>query len=141
MRISDWISDVCSSDLDSSSTEPISLRYMRTGSSVRPMSSSFRLPVAVAVLSLLSSSTAASSCSSLSMTVMPISNSSDMMTSIFSEDIWSGGSTRSGEHTSELQSLMRTSYAVFCLKQKNITNTIQLDLHNEMSYCNSSISI
>src|SRR3546814_10220475 len=26
--------------------------------------------------------------------------------------------TRSEEHTSELQSLMRTSYAVFCLKQK-----------------------
>src|SRR3546814_2811021 len=29
--------------------------------------------------------------------------------------------TRSEEHTSELQSLMRISYAVFCLKKKNIT--------------------
>src|SRR3546814_4621833 len=29
---------------------------------------------------------------------------------------------RSEEHTSELQSLMRISYAVFCLKKKNITN-------------------
>src|SRR3546814_5535917 len=28
--------------------------------------------------------------------------------------------TRSEEHTSELQSLMRISYAVFCLKKKNI---------------------
>src|SRR3546814_8460765 len=28
-------------------------------------------------------------------------------------------SVRSEEHTSELQSLMRISYAVFCLKQKN----------------------
>src|SRR3546814_8485869 len=28
---------------------------------------------------------------------------------------------RSEEHTSELQSLMRISYAVFCLKQKNQT--------------------
>src|SRR3546814_1652447 len=28
---------------------------------------------------------------------------------------------RSEEHTSELQSLMRTSYAVFCLKKKKIT--------------------
>src|SRR3546814_1093223 len=27
---------------------------------------------------------------------------------------------RSEEHTSELQSLMRTSYAVFCLKNKNL---------------------
>src|SRR3546814_5783810 len=29
------------------------------------------------------------------------------------------GRDRSEEHTSELQSLMRTSYAVFCLKKKN----------------------
>src|SRR3546814_8867829 len=29
---------------------------------------------------------------------------------------------RSEEHTSELQSLMRSSYAVFCLKKKNIQN-------------------
>src|SRR3546814_6436594 len=28
---------------------------------------------------------------------------------------------RSEEHTSEIQSLMRTSYAVFCLKKKNTT--------------------
>src|SRR3546814_12933302 len=31
---------------------------------------------------------------------------------------------RSEEHTSELQSLMRISYAVFCLKKKTQTNTI-----------------
>src|SRR3546814_8579088 len=30
--------------------------------------------------------------------------------------------TRSEEHTSELQSLMRISYAVFCLKKKNKKN-------------------
>src|SRR3546814_2198807 len=29
--------------------------------------------------------------------------------------------SRSEEHTSELQSLMRNSYAVFCLKKKNTT--------------------
>src|SRR3546814_9196898 len=32
-----------------------------------------------------------------------------------------GQSARSEEHTSELQSLMRISYAVFCLKKKKIT--------------------
>src|SRR3546814_7664317 len=32
---------------------------------------------------------------------------------------------RSEEHTSELQSLMRISYAVFCLKKKNKTNKQQ----------------
>src|SRR3546814_4464571 len=31
-------------------------------------------------------------------------------------EVWKG---RSEEHTSELQSLMRNSYAVFCLKKKN----------------------
>src|SRR3546814_4843645 len=33
---------------------------------------------------------------------------------------------RSEEHTSELQSLMRISYAVFCLKKKKKTKTKQL---------------
>src|SRR3546814_7065802 len=33
-----------------------------------------------------------------------------------------GASGRSEEHTSELQSLMRISYAVFCLKKKNNTH-------------------
>src|SRR3546814_4151464 len=32
---------------------------------------------------------------------------------------------RSEEHTSELQSLMRISYAVFCLKKKNTTYIIK----------------
>src|SRR3546814_10588966 len=36
-----------------------------------------------------------------------------------------GRLSRSEEHTSELQSLMRISYAVFCLKKKNTTyNTL-----------------
>src|SRR3546814_3367048 len=33
---------------------------------------------------------------------------------------------RSEEHTSELQSLMRISYAVFCLKKKNIKHMLSL---------------
>src|SRR3546814_6960705 len=33
-----------------------------------------------------------------------------------------GGAGRSEEHTSELQSLMRNSYAVFCLKKKRKTS-------------------
>src|SRR3546814_8948552 len=38
---------------------------------------------------------------------------------------------RSEEHTSELQSLMRTSYAVFCLKKKN---TIQTHLQHTTTH-------
>src|SRR3546814_10826648 len=43
-------------------------------------------------------------------------------------DSRSGGMGRSEEHTSELQSLMRISYAVFCLKKKN--NNIQTKCRN-----------
>src|SRR3546814_6301289 len=38
---------------------------------------------------------------------------------------FSRGQDRSEEHTSELQSLMRISYAVFCLKKKKKTNKTQ----------------
>src|SRR3546814_3662681 len=45
-----------------------------------------------------------------------------------------GAAVRSEEHTSELQSLMRISYAVFCLKKNNNTNSINtqynsVDIH------------
>src|SRR3546814_3592872 len=43
--------------------------------------------------------------------------------------------TRSEEHTSELQSLMRISYAVFCLKKKNQQrNATRLKKHSSESY-------
>src|SRR3546814_5896374 len=42
-------------------------------------------------------------------------------TSSFSVSVVLPASGRSEEHTSELQSLMRISYAVFCLKKKNKT--------------------
>src|SRR3546814_7335147 len=43
-----------------------------------------------------------------------------------------GGHGRSEEHTSELQSLMRISYAVFCLKKKkkNTSNGNRTDISN-----------
>src|SRR3546814_2022037 len=40
---------------------------------------------------------------------------------------------RSEEHTSELQSLMRISYAVFCLK-KNIQLNSRVKIHNLLTY-------
>src|SRR3546814_9776995 len=40
------------------------------------------------------------------------------------------GVLRSEEHTSELQSLMRISYAVFCLKKKNKNHTHTKIKHN-----------
>src|SRR3546814_4495052 len=47
------------------------------------------------------------------------------------DDAAMGVTHRSEEHTSELQSLMRISYAVFCLKKKKIN--IQYKLHNHIN--------
>src|SRR3546814_10558370 len=44
-----------------------------------------------------------------------------VLCSLFVASAATGG--RSEEHTSELQSLMRNSYAVFCLKKKQSKNT------------------
>src|SRR3546814_7659307 len=57
-----------------------------------------------------------------------------------------GGHPRSEEHTSELQSLMRISYAVFCLKKKklydanhyNITKTVADTSTNHYSDVNNT---
>src|SRR3546814_3661313 len=44
---------------------------------------------------------------------------------------------RSEEHTSELQSLMRISYAVFCLKKKKITAIQQYKCHPQTRNTNN----
>src|SRR3546814_7195537 len=41
---------------------------------------------------------------------------------------------RSEEHTSELQSLMRISYAVFCLKKKKTQRNTQQDIQKHISH-------
>ncbi len=93
---------------DSSSTEPISRRYMRTGSSVRSAGSFFswvgdrlggdldQIVVSAAGSSSSSSSrspSASASASSWSTTLMPISLSIAKMSSIWSEVTSSDGST------------------------------------------------
>ncbi len=92
---------------DRSSTEPISRRYMRTGSSVRSAGSELRVATAVGRGASTSSppsassssaaaspvSLSASSASSLSTTLMPISLSIAFMSSIWSDEISSDGRT------------------------------------------------
>src|SRR3546814_1943944 len=47
---------------------------------------------------------------------------------------------RSEEHTSELQSLMRISYAVFCLKNKKIRQlNSNIHANNQTSHCQQTI--
>src|SRR3546814_5564925 len=45
---------------------------------------------------------------------------------------------RSEEHTSELQSLMRISYAVFCLKKKKLTNYTTEYKHQTKHHCSTN---
>src|SRR3546814_9141657 len=48
---------------------------------------------------------------------------------------------RSEEHTSELQSLMRISYAVFCLKKKKKTQTDSTLQYNNQTYTQNKTTI
>src|SRR3546814_4917994 len=112
MRISDWSSDVCSSDLvDENAGEPvhqacsISMRVPQKSLGCRNSTGLSWAPI----LGSPSPSTRAPS---------PLRRSRAARMS----------STRSEEHTSELQSLMRISYAVFCLKKKNATLRMSLSL-------------
>src|SRR3546814_6857795 len=94
MRISDWSSDVCSSDLRSTSDcEHARRRTAAKGLAIAPRrSGDERGRESVAVRFATAEETARSP---------------------------ARVNDRSEEHTSELQSLMRISYAVFCLKKKN----------------------
>src|SRR3546814_4773492 len=47
---------------------------------------------------------------------------------------------RSEEHTSELQSLMRSSYAVFCLKKKTNNSTETKNLIDDSAYANTRLN-
>src|SRR3546814_8558170 len=51
-------------------------------------------------------------------------SSSVMNDGVIDASLRVGHLKRSEEHTSELQSLMRISYAVFCLQKKNTTTSI-----------------
>src|SRR3546814_1290533 len=96
MRISDWSSDVCSSDL-------VSRRRIEVCRLADPLGRPGR---ADAVL-LGGQHTIAAP---LRIAAVAAAN----------ETVEIDRCARSEEHTSELQSLMRISYAVFCLKKKNI---------------------
>src|SRR3546814_5657864 len=93
MRISDWSSDVCSSDLEKA----------RRSLQDTPSSVAVTTARRIEEENLLS--------------LQEVYARTANVTETFS----AGGFTirgRSEEHTSELQSLMRISYAVFCLKKK-----------------------
>src|SRR3546814_8263445 len=106
MRISDWSSDVCSSDLDKRPDERPKRQRVRVLFDCFAQWHRLHLDLRPGI-----GGTWQKGCS-LSRTTNSISSCSVICC----------GRMRSEEHTSELQSLMRISYAVFCLKKTN-TNT------------------
>src|SRR3546814_5683122 len=114
MRISDWSSDVCSSDLQirdhwlpviiSSDTREEKLRQSQAA--IQDQHQPERLP------------------NLLNVQDRRLHECADKPIAVHeSHEIEDHQRHRSEEHTSELQSLMRISYAVLCLKKKNRTHT------------------
>src|SRR3546814_9440970 len=120
MRISDWSSDVCSSDLlvqlpDARSPTGAPGRHY-----ILPMHSLLaKYPIKNAKWFLPSSNTFAHDTKGR-LTGFPYMASVPVL--FYNIDAFEKAGlkseSRSEEHTSELQSLMRISYAVFCLKKK-----------------------
>src|SRR3546814_4216045 len=112
MRISDWSSDVCSSDLP-----PATIEHKQRKDLALPIEPRVDIAYQGWRLSVLRerhrnglkhlASAAVDNAERRRRIVM------------FGAVIVTLCSKRSEEHTSELQSLMRISYAVFCLKKKN----------------------
>src|SRR3546814_6575514 len=111
MRISDWSSDVCSSDLLSSINGSRSAASIAAECAAAPTKRSGYLPASrnAANPPMLSPMTASGDAG-------PQAGQAARIAAGTSSTIQR--SKRSAEHTSELQSLMRNSYAVFCLKKK-----------------------
>src|SRR3546814_5175678 len=121
MRISDWSSDVCSSDLAGG-------RQRRAASGRRfggwPGDLRSKLGASPFALEGARERDRNSGCQA------PLFRSRHMRLSRFfiTRPIFAAViAIRSEEHTSELQSLMRISYAVFCLKKKTKTQTHRYD--------------
>src|SRR3546814_2321701 len=124
MRISDWSSDVCSSDLHSSFSASVACRRNSRARNGVSAGRSWRLVRPSAFPLTFPRGCAARAPSSPTRgeeqegTSCPTSLARQAFVVIGRFQLELG---RSEEHTSELQSLMRISYAVFCLKKKKHT--------------------
>src|SRR3546814_5784038 len=119
MLISDWSSDVCSSDLEDASGQPAGGWMPEQRVRLEAALDAFTRTAAYAAFAEKRfGSLAPGQRADFLLIDRDISTSSPAEirgTQVL--ETWIGGK-RSEEHTSELQSLMRISYAVFCLKKK-----------------------
>src|SRR3546814_9161892 len=114
MRISDWSSDVCSSDLPHSRRTWLRPRK----SPLRGAASVHRRGVKVGARVVHRQHVSTLEQQTMENT-MNHANKLSGLIALAAAVAMPIAFARSEEHTSELQSLMRISYAVFCLKQKN----------------------
>src|SRR3546814_2673287 len=113
MRISDWSSDVCSSDLT-----VISEALNILGQSLRK---SYLSDLILRHTKAVKSQTARASGGSVG-----LANQLNTIRLNPAPVRGVGGKPSTEEHTSELQSLMRMSYAVFCLGKKKRNDIIEI---------------
>src|SRR3546814_5880637 len=107
MRISDWSSDVCSSDLESLSRQPARRITCFHQAFIRALGRQLPFEQDEQEIGAAGNGFQAM-----------ISHRLDLARQPFPPLAVVRATFRSEEHTSELQSLMRISYAVFCLKKK-----------------------
>src|SRR3546814_1703491 len=105
MRMSDWSSDVCSSDLPRTNLFGVKMMMIA--------------PVGGAKHRLLPSCSTIALLAALALPVQAQAAGTRAGSTISN----TASASRSEEHTSELQSLMRNSNAVFCLKKKKNNKT------------------
>src|SRR3546814_8919103 len=129
MRISDWSSDVCSSDLMVDWARSCGFPVVAAGKGTKYLPSYHDLtPADVWDHYGIAAEEAAAGGMNAQMfnSFMDGTKSAIEMAAVANAcDLAPARGGRSEEHTSELQSLMRISYAVFCLKNTNPKQDIQ----------------
>src|SRR3546814_8560679 len=118
MRISDWSSDVCSSDLATTGLLPAGANEREKAGTVAMLQKNIKVVPQQDNIFEITSSIAIGSLSDADNAKLA-SGVLDSLITVVRDAQLRGG--RSEEPTSELQSLMRIAYAVFCLTQKKNT--------------------
>src|SRR3546814_8321725 len=130
MRISDWSSDVCSSDLPNASNCGFESGWSRK-KTTRHFSNAARISATV--------SGASGRRRSMPKISAPMTGVSGRTSSVGGAETAAASGDRSEEHTSELQSLMRISYAVFCLKKKKNPKTQHTNIPTTKTHTASTL--
>src|SRR3546814_8577110 len=126
MRISDWSSDVCSSDLDRCQIVDVWLQLALPAADIDEAGAEPWAVVATAdadplVLQIFGADHEMTRSAREARPERAVETIAEAVAARRNARL--GAQLRSEEHTSELQSLMRTSYAVFCLKKKTPQKT------------------